>query len=74
MELLRETVFEVVALGSKVKGWRLTEGLIIPKHTILARKPIEKSLGVDEGSEYIANKYLLCIQFLIFIWSVAFDK
>lgn len=59
MELLRETVIEVVALGSKIEGCGLTEGLIIPKRSILAREPIEKSLGVDERSEYIANKYLL---------------
>lgn len=74
MELLRETVIEVVALGSNVKGCGLTEGLIIPKRTILARKPIQKSLEVDEQSEYIANKYLLCRNFIIFIWSVIFDK
>lgn len=74
MELLRETVIEFVARGSKVKGCGLTEGLIIQKRTILAQGPIEKSLGVDERSEYIANKYLLCRNFLIFIWSVAFDK
>lgn len=57
MELLRETVIEVVALGSKGRGCGLTEGLIIPKRTILAREPLEKWLEVDERSEYIANKY-----------------
>lgn len=62
MELLRETVIEVVALGSKVKGCGLTEGLIIPKRTILAREPKEKLLGVDERSEYIANyEYYLVV-------------